>query len=478
MPPLPRATAESQGINSDALLHLLDGFEERELDIHSLMILRRGKVLAEGWWAPYSADRKHQLFSLSKSFTSIAAGFAARAGLISLDDPVIKFFPDKLPDVVSDNLAAMRIRHLLMMGTGHGTEPTVYTETDWAKAFLAVPPERTPGTHFMYNTAATYMVSAILHQVTGEDLVDFLHPRLFLPLDIDGSTWERCPLGVRTGGFGLSLRTEDIAKFGVMLQQEGVFGGIPVMSPLYIDQATSKQIDCSQDRTGDWAQGYGFQFWMCQNGAYRGDGAFGQFCVVHPELHLVVAITSGVTDLQGVLDVLWERLLPQVHGKPKPVNPETSEKLRSRLANLRLRRPFDRASHQEVNGSFWFEGENDLDLGGFSVQADGESVVLTLFQGDQEHRIRAYFDRWEIAGECAFMSSVPTRYGVKQATPYAARAGWNAPDEMNIRLAYVDTPFTPWFRLKFEEGACRLLFVGAVSLFDPGDRQEMVGIRK
>lgn len=313
---LPRSSPGSQGVPSAAIGKLLDYYAEKELELHSIMLLRHGKVVAEGWWEPYGPDRPHMLFSLSKSFTSTAIGFAVEEGLLTVDDLVCDFFPEQVPEVISPNLAKMSIHHLLSMSTGHEQDPSnpVFSTSDgdWVKAFLSLDVEREPGTHFVYNTAATYMLAAILHKITGQSLLDYLTPRLFEPLGIVGATWETCPKGINTGGFGLSIKTEDIAKFGQLYLQNGVWNGKQLISAQWIAEAVKKQISNGDDPNSEWAQGYGYQFWRCRHNAYRGDGAFGQFCIVVPEQDMVVAITSGVNDMQGVMNGIWEIILPSL----------------------------------------------------------------------------------------------------------------------------------------------------------------------
>ena len=254
------------------------------------------------------------LYSLSKSFASTAAGLAAAEGQLSLDDTVLSFFPDEAPADPGANLAAMRLRHLLSMSTGHDQDTTGRLrdaeDGDWVRAFLAQPVEHAPGTHFVYNSGATYMVSAIVQKVTGQTVLDYLGPRLFEPLGIQDPTWESSPQGINVGGWGLSITTEDIARFGQLYLQEGVWQGARLLPAAWVAEATSKQVSNGDDPDSDWAQGYGFQFWRCRHGAYRGDGAFGQFCVVLPEQDAVVAITAGTSDLGGVLNLIWDHLLP------------------------------------------------------------------------------------------------------------------------------------------------------------------------
>ena len=328
-------------MSSRALLALVDELERSTPEVHSLMVVRHGAVLAEGWWAPYAADRGHQLFSLSKSFTSSAVGLAQADGLLTIDDLVLDHFPDEAPAEPGEHLARMRVRDLLTMTAGHDADPSdaVFAAPDWVRAFLAQPVEHAPGTHFVYNTAATYMLSALVQKLTGERLLDYLQPRLLAPLGITGATWERSPQGIDTGGFGLTITTEDIACFGQLLLDDGVWRGERLLPEAWVAEATARQVPNGTDPTNDWAQGYGYQFWRCTHDAYRGDGAFGQFCVVLPDQQVVVAITSAVADMGAVLRALWTHLLPAVADRPETPDPAAVDALTTRLAGLRLDPP-------------------------------------------------------------------------------------------------------------------------------------------
>src|SRR5882762_399393 len=216
--PLPRSAPEAQGVSSAALSDFVSALDQID-GMHSLMVLRHGHVIAEGWWDPYDAAHNHILYSLSKSFTSTAVGFAVAEGKLSIDDEVLKFFPDDAPTNASANLKAMRVRDLLIMSTGHQDEPSPAQDVICPKSFLAQPVPHLPGTHFKYNTAGTFMQSAIVQKVTGQTVLDFLRPRLFEPLGIEHPVWDANFQGISLGGYGLRVRTEDIAKFGQLFMQ-------------------------------------------------------------------------------------------------------------------------------------------------------------------------------------------------------------------------------------------------------------------
>ena len=267
------------------------------------------------------------MYSLSKSFTSTAVGLAIAEGKLSLDDEVLKFFPEDAPPEPSNNLKAMRVSDLLRMSTGQQSEPPRTPDQPWTKTFLAQPVPFKPGTHFLYNTSATYMLSAIVQKATGMTVLDYLRPRLFEPLGIEHPTWETSPQGISAGGFGLSIRTEDIARFGQLYLQKGKWQGKQLVPEAWVEAATARQTSNGSNPKSDWDQGYGYQFWRCRHGAYRGDGAFGQYCIVLPEQDAVIAITSGVKDMQAVLNLVWDKLLPAMKPSPLAADDEAAKKL-------------------------------------------------------------------------------------------------------------------------------------------------------
>lgn len=340
---LPRSTPEARGIRSSAV-HEFIRRADAEIDhLHSFMLLRGGAVVAESWWAPYTAEHPHVLFSLSKSFTSTAVGFAVHEGLLNVDDRVVSFFPESLPAQVSENLASMRVRDLLAMATGNelDTLDALFQDPDgdWARAFLARPVERTPGTHFVYNSGATYMLSAIVQRLTGMRISEYLKPRLFEPLDIANPVWDHDPRGIDVGGWGLNITTEDIAHFGQLYLQGGVWNQQQVIPSEWVTKATRVHSDNSKNENIDWAQGYGYQFWRCRHNAYRGDGAFGQYCIVMPDQDVVIAITSGLGDMQQVLNLIWEMLLPAFGPAPLAEDPTAHAALQKQSQSLQMPRP-------------------------------------------------------------------------------------------------------------------------------------------
>lgn len=477
---LPHSTPEAQGISSSAILNFVEAVEKDIDALHSFMLLRHGQVVAEGWWSPYAPTEPHMLFSLSKSFTSTAVGLAVAEGHLSVTDQVIAFFPEERPDAVSANLAAMQVRHLLSMATGHTEDTTRYLheqpDGNWVRAFLARPVEREPGTHFLYNTGATYMLSAIVQKLTGQTLLDYLRPRLFDPLGIGPATWESCPRGINTGGYGLNVTTADIARFGQLYLQKGMWQGQQLVPAAWIAEATAKQVSNGSKPESDWEQGYGYQFWRCRHGAYRGDGAFGQYCIVMPEQDVVLAITSGLGNMQAPLDIVWDQLLPALAANSLPEDPATQAKLSQKLATLALP-PVQGAATSpvaaQVSGNRYHftldeqQGgdprEPKLEAIAFDFADAGTTVTLCDTAG--EHTVRCGNGAW-IKGEM-----LVNRRGRQ---PMVASGAWTAPDTYVMQLYFYHTPFCNTITCQFD--AAQVIYNSRLNVnFGPTEQPQLVG---
>ncbi len=328
---LPRTETPSEVIAAvDSFIHATETrpVAPDSIALHSIMILKHGAVVYEKWFEErgQSPDKPHMMFSVSKTFTATAVGLAIDEGKLNLTDPVVKFFPDKLPAEQSDYLKAMTVRDLLTMTCGHDVEPNSENRDslDWVEAFLAWPVVHKPGEYYLYNSIGTYMLSAIVQKVTGEKLIDYLDTRLFQPLHIDRPTWDESPQGINCGGWGLSLKTEDMAKMGQLFLQNGQWNGRQIVPAEWLREMSSYQVPSAPSGTrfedlekaglnkdnNEWVQGYGYQMWMCRHGAFRADGYAGQYIMVFPERDAVLVLTTSSSLYQPYMDIIWEYLLP------------------------------------------------------------------------------------------------------------------------------------------------------------------------
>jgi CubicO group peptidase (beta-lactamase class C family) len=441
--PLPRSSPETQGVSSSALLAFIEAADKDIDAMHSFMLVRHGHVVAEGWWSPYCAEAPHAPYSLSKSFTSTAVGLAIEEGKLRLDEEVLKFFPGDAPDKPSANLKSMRVSDLLRMSTGHQVEPPRPPGQVWTKVFLARPVPHKPGTHFLYNTSATYMLSAIVQKATGTTVLDYLRPRLFEPLGIENPTWAASPQGISLGGYGLSIRTEDIARFGQLYLQKGKWNGRQLVPATWVESATSRQTSNGSNPKSDWEQGDGYQFWRSRHGAYRGDGAFGQFCIVVPDQDAVVAITSGTKDMQAVLNLVWDKLLPAM--KPESLSPDEDarRRLQQTLAGLTLPHQKGSGSPAQVSGKKYAFPANNRKIETIALEGDGRGGAVTLVaQIDGiERRIECGSGAWK-KGKVALGPMFPQQ-------PAAVSGAWVGDDTFKARICFYETPFTVTMTLKF-----------------------------
>jgi CubicO group peptidase (beta-lactamase class C family) len=471
---LPRSTPEEQGISSTALLGFVQAAEQKVDALHSFMLVRHGHVVAEGWWSPYAADEPHSLFSLSKSFTSTAVGLAVADGKLSLDDTVLKFFPEEAPANPSKNLGSMRVRDLLRMCTGQREEDLrefpFQSKTDLVRIFLEVPVPDKPGSHFVYNTAATYMLSAIVQKATGQTVLDYLRPRLFEPLGISNPTWEASAQGISFGGFGLCIRTEDIARFGQLYLQKGQWRGRQLVPAGWVEAATSLQTSNGSNPDSDWDQGYGYQFWRCRHGFYRGDGAHGQYCVVMPEFDAVIAITAATNDLQSVLNVVWDRIVPAFEMAPLPANPESDRRLVEKLASLSLPaqagQPGSPMAERIAGRRYVFPANPpQVESIQFEQAREGAEMAIVVRVAGKDQRIACGRGAW-VKGSLSVGQDGPT--------PIAVSGAWTSDDTYTAMLCRYQTPFTTTYDVRFSGDEVILEMVNNVGSESAG-RVRMVG---
>jgi CubicO group peptidase (beta-lactamase class C family) len=446
----PRSMPEAQGISSAAILTFLDEAEQKLDALHSLMIVRHGHVVAEGWWRPYAADEPHMMFSLSKSFTSTAVGLAVAEGKLKVQDPVLQFFPELAPSEPSANLKAMRVGDLLTMTAGHHDEDirgfSYNSDDDVVKKFLALPVSHKPGTFFVYNTPASYMLSAIVQKVTGQTVLDYLRPRLFDPLGIVHPTWDASRQGVSMGGFGLSVRTEDVARFGQLYLQKGEWHGRQLVPADWVETATARHVSNGSSPSSDWEQGYGYQFWRSRHGFYRGDGAHGQFCLILPQYDTVVAMTAGTRDMGSVMNLVWDRLVPALQASALPADATAQGKLTARLASLTLPTQSGApgsAVAAMVAGKRYVFAENRQSIESIGLDAAGKDgqTSLTLRIGGADQPVTAGYGAWK--------EGTLVLQGKMEAV--AASGAWTADDTYTLEIVRYHTPFSTTYRLRFAD---------------------------
>lgn len=403
------ATPESQGVPSEAILKFIDGcektFDAGDLGaMHGFVIVRHGKVIAEGSWKPFDTlNETHMLYSHSKSFTSSAIGLLADRGKIDLDERIVDIFSNEVPAKVSENLAQLRVRDLLTMNVGK-KDHLLRDGGDWVKEFLSKDFFRKPGTGFKYDSDATYMLAAIVEKKSGMKMMDYLQKNMFDQIGIT-KAWTTCsPQGIPCGGWGMNMTTRELARFGQLYLNRGGWDGKRVLSSDWVSLATTRQTWSGWQNVGvkalgegtDWEQGYGFQFWRCRHGAYRADGAGGQYTVVIPEKDMVVSAHAGLGDFPKELDLIWDNLLPVLKDAPLAENPSAQKKLADRLAKLAIK-PVEFARARKWTTPFEFSlRENSRGFKSVRFDPkDGGGCICTLVTRAGEQKFPAGTGEWQ-----------------------------------------------------------------------------------
>ena len=307
---IPRAeTAEKVGVDSKEVQAFIDDCEKENIEIHSIIVMRHGKVACEAYKEPFGPDHAHMMYSVSKSFTSTAIAFAIEEGYISLETKFLDVFPEFRPEKYDPYLEKLNVYHLISMQSGKGVSPMLdRTKDRWLKDFVNSPWVFEPGKGWLYINENIYVLCAIINRVTGMSVTEWLTPRLYEPLGIETPYWETCPSGIEAGGWGLFLKPEDLAKFTLCYQQHGKWNGKQVIPEYWTKEATGNLADNSQTKVEiDSIAGYGYCFWRCggYKNSYRADGMFSQFGIVFEDLDAAIAIQGGNIDEQQTRDAVW-----------------------------------------------------------------------------------------------------------------------------------------------------------------------------
>lgn len=450
-------TPESAGIASKDIAAFLSALQENKINIQGYMLLRYNKLLSSGIAFPYRFTDKRHVYSISKCFTSTAIGMAVDEGLLSPEDTVLSFFPEWAPKNPSQNLKDMRIRHLLCMGSGHAKdtiEPMLSSHDNWVKTFLSLTVEHTPGTFFVYNSGASYMLSAILQKVTGQNLSEFLTPRLFEPLNITGIVWDKSPQDICIGGWGLHISMDDMAKLGLLYLNKGIWQGRRLLSENWISTATSAVVsnaDNKDTEDADWRHGYGYHFWRCRHNCYRGDGAYGQYIIVSPDKDMVAVIISETNRMQKVLDLFWEKLYCKISDTALEPNSldDTLLKLKadSMVCNKIEQSPIIQHPYHQ---SFSAE-ENPFNITKLTLNVKSRSCFITIQSTDKRiFEIGCEKSKWTYLNEKSFpispVSGVFDIYKNSDAT-IAAAYYWKSISLLIIKMQFVDSPHAVTFKL-------------------------------
>lgn len=465
MKPLERALPSENGVDARGLAELYQ--ELSGLDCHSVMVTRHNRVIAEGYWNPYRSGCNHILYSVSKSFAGTAVGLAVGEGLLTVEDLVIDILDDILPSKPCPNMCRMKVRDLLTMCTGLKDERNVFHEGEsWTYSLLSAYIDEEPGREFRYISSSTYLLSAIIWKLTGQTLYDYLKPRLFEPMGFSENLWwETSKEEMNTAFNGLNATAEDVTKLALLYLNHGRWEGRQLLPEKWVNEASAVQIDNSDNdknqelgyRQGfgyfseDWRSGYGYLFWHCsQEGAYRGDGIFGQMCIILPKQDMTIAVAAGCREPDKILKAIWKHLIPAVDSPDCCIGYDKELKLL--LDHLTLPIPQGERHGEEekrYSGNLYHMASNGLGILTLSVDFTSERVpFLTLTTDKGIWKAPVGYGEW-MEAKTGYDPQGFSCDNVNFFDDAACSGAWQG-REFVIRLVFTRTPFVDTLRLTFD----------------------------
>ena len=436
---LERTSPEAGGVPGRVVAAFIDSLMALpDTEMHSVMVLRHGKVIAEAYPEPFGPEYGHTMYSCSKTFVAVGVGLAIADNRLRLTDRVAAFFPEALPAEVAPELAAITVRDLLTMTSGIEPDWTLRNHTDaWLAAYLGKP-VRKPGEVFGYDSMSSYVLSAIVTKVTGLRLLDYLQEKVFTPMGIDDARWEISPEGYNTGGWGLHIKPESLAKMGVLLSHGGEWEGKQLVAAEWVREMTSPQVKTT-------SCDYGYQTWRCEYpGAFRADGALGQYILVVPEKDVVVVITEcTLGDGRRQRELVWELLMPAVGDAPLEAAATASI---GPVSSYSLPMPSGRAkSRRMAAGVTWSiaVGDNRLGISGIALtQGSGEMQAELRYADGSTVSLPLGYRKWLTAVTAvAPPYSIAPRGRFTGIDPHFAVAGsyaWKSNSVLSLKLEYVN----------------------------------------
>jgi CubicO group peptidase (beta-lactamase class C family) len=475
-----RSTPEEQGVPSETIAAFFQQVAEKGYDVHGLMMIRHGKVIAEHWWSPYAPQYQHAMYSATKTFTGAAVGFAVKEGLLNLEDKVTSFFPDLLPDTISSQLEALTVKHLLTMSVGHASTSYPGSGLSQVRSFLAGSFAHEPGTSFAYNISASHMLSHIITKVSGVTIHEYLKPRLLDPLGIEDVIWEMDNDGINMGNGGSHMKTSDLAKMGLFLVNKGNWNGQQLLSTEWMEAATTPHIfqhtdwtaEQIENATDDGAQGYGYQIWMGRKNSYRAIGGQNQLIMVIPEYDFVLVCHSQIGDEAGFNSLIYD-MLPSF--SDKPLKPNMSFDLKAEIAGYETKRPFENTTTSKVTMSTrrYQMDENAAGIRSVYFRFDSSgNCYLTIIAATAIHNIPFGLDSWLHGKTDRTLTVARTVYPNAMGVTPVQTAGictWTSPDQLSaFYLSMFNPGSTETFQFTFESDKLNMEIIVPPATRRPG----------
>ncbi len=477
------ASPESLGIPSAAIAAFLNDMKENRFPLHSFILMRHGVIAAEGYVPPFDAERKHRMYSVSKSFTSVAVGMLITEGRLSLEDRVADFFPEYLPKDPSPYTLRATVRDLLRMATPNEENSYGWDDTDFVKTFFTNTRDKhEPGTIFHYDTAGTTTLCGIVEKITGMPILEYMRP-LLDALGISKDIWcIQTPEGRSWTGSGIMCTSRDLLRFGLFCLRKGEWNGRQWVDRQYMEEATSKQIDISVSNSGYAETGYGYQFWMLRNGGFACSGMGSQYAFMMPSMDTVMVTTGdtqGIDNAEDVIKCGFYRILASMTDGPLPESEEGQRLLKESMP-VSLPGPVGKTDNPSAGAYSSVTYRFDPNRFGFlwmKADFDGDACILTYEKGTGVHRILLGMGCWK-----AF--SFPDAYAGKNScvmdTHYRClgMAAWDSESTLIGKVFSVDDYLGSFkIQLTFKGDTLTVFMTKAAENFFGDYRGYLAGVR-
>lgn len=442
-------TPEQAGLPSQNIADFIAVLENNGCVTHDILFLRGDKIFAEYYWEPFHKDFLHRQYSQTKSFVGVAIGLLVEDGKLGLDDPVVSYFPEKLDGPVPENLAKQTVRHMLTMCTCGGPATAWFgaEDRDRTHQYLnEAAANHKPGLRWAYDSAGSQVLCSLVEKLAGMPLLDFMKERLFNEMGaFQTARMLKCKNDDSWGDSAMLCTARDMAAFGRLVMNYGLWNGERLMDEGYLREATSAVVPNDIYGFGSYfTQGYGYQIWRTHGGfAFVGMGD--QLTVCIPDKDLICVINSdnqGHPASRGILmAALFDKIIKPMAEKPlQPAAPVE-------IGQLRL--PCERGSAsapimEQLNGKTFVCKENKAGITKFSFSFDERGGVwkYTNAQGDKElpfYWNENRFGKFPQDGYSTEHGGLPNTEGYRYNC--ATSAAWHEPNRLTLRCQIIDDYF-------------------------------------
>jgi len=469
-----KITPEQAGISSDNVAKIISIMERRGAATHGLLMMRNGKIFAEEYWKPFDKDFCHRMYSQTKSFVGVAVGLLEEEGKLSINDRIIDYFPEKLPEHIKKYQEDLTIKEMLTMCTAGGLKRSWFTAGDPDRThfyFNDEGPTRPSGTYFDYDSTGSQVLCSLVEKISGKKLLDYMKEKLFDRMGtFKTATMLEAPNGDSWGDSAMLCTLRDMASFGHLVMNYGLWEGKRLMNEKYLRDATSKVVDNREDaHYGVYYQGYGYQIWCTERNGFAFVGMGHQMTYCFPEKDLVITYMS---DNQGnphireiVAGAIIDLIVDEMKDSPLPENKAARKRYAKITKDLKLRAvkgSTDSPFREELNGTKYFCEDNPMGIKEFTFKFNDAKTGEFCYVNDQGEKVIPFgvnhnvFGKFPQLGYSNERGTIPTTNGFMYDD--AVSLAWTEDKKLLLYVQIIDRYFgnmTAVFAFKGDSVAAR-----------------------